>query len=180
MNKSIVLAGGCFWCTEAVFGRVNGVVTAVSGYANGGSESALSYEQVCTGRTGFAEACRVTFDTETISMQDILLIFFTTHNPTTLNRQGADAGTQYRSGIYYDNETDVEAIRAVILQVQDEAWYADSIVTEVLPLTQFFEAEAYHQHYFAQHPTAGYCQIVINPKLGKLKQSFAHLYKSEA
>ena len=180
MNKSIVLAGGCFWCVEAVFNRVNGVASAISGYANGDSESAPSYEQVCTGRTGFAEACRVTFDTEIISLQDILLIFFTTHNPTTLNRQGADAGTQYRSGIYYDNASDVETIHAVIAQVQDEAWYADPIVTEVTLLTHFFEAEAYHQHYFEQNPHAGYCQIVINPKIAKLKQSFAHLYKSEA
>jgi peptide-methionine (S)-S-oxide reductase len=177
MNQSIVLAGGCFWCTEALYTGIKGVQSVVVGYANGDTGTAPSYEQVCTGRTGFVECCRVTFDPEVVSLSELLLLFFASHDPTTLNQQGADRGTQYRSAILYENPTDIITIQTTLVTARTDLWPGKPIVTQVEHLTHFFEAEDYHQHYFEKNPTAGYCQIVINPKLAKVKAAFATLYR---
>ena len=168
--KVITLGGGCFWCTEAVFLRVRGVLQVTSGYANGHVPEP-SYAQVCEGDTGHNEVVQVVYDPEHIDLRSLLEIFFATHDPTTLNRQGNDVGTQYRSGIYYNDETD----RAVAQSVWDEvnAALEGSVVTELLPLQCFYEAEAYHQNYFAQHPHQGYCAFVVAPKVQKFVQTFA-------
>lgn len=164
--KSIVLGGGCFWCTEAVFQRVEGVTKVTLGYA-GGDVPNPTYEQVCTGRTGHAEVAQVEYDETKVSLERLLNIFFATHDPTTLNRQGADVGTEYRSIILYSDEADTVKAQSVIdtLQGKTDA----PIVTEVVKLTDFYEAEAYHHNYFEEHPEQAYCQIVINPKLDKLR-----------
>ena len=167
----ITLGGGCFWCTEAVFLRVQGVVGVVSGYANGHLPHP-TYAQVCEGDTGHNEVIQVSYDPAQIDLRSLLEIFMATHDPTTLNRQGNDVGTHYRSGIYYSQETN----RAVAQAVVDEAHIAlgRQVVTEVLPLQCFYEAEAYHQNYFAQHPEQGYCAYVVAPKVQKFVQTFAN------
>lgn len=158
--------GGCFWCTEAVLERVPGVRKAVSGYA-GGKVDNPSYEEVCTGRTGHAEVIQVEFDPAVVSYEKILEVFFESHDPTTLNRQGADEGTQYRSVIFYhDQAQQVAAGRA---RLAAQAHHADPIVTEIAPLTRFYAAEKYHQDYFRNNPNAGYCSFVIKPKVKKLQ-----------
>jgi peptide-methionine (S)-S-oxide reductase len=174
MNKNIQLAtvgGGCFWCTEAVFQEVKGVEKVVSGYSGGNAPGKPTYREVCSGLTGHAEVIQITFDANVISYEDILVIFMTTHDPTTLNRQGADRGTQYRSVIYYHNEIQKNSADEVIKHVQN--YYDDTIVTEISPLTIFYEAEEEHQNYYRQHSQQGYCSFVIAPKLAKLRQLHA-------
>jgi len=169
--KRIVLGGGCFWCTEAIFQRVKGVLKVVSGYA-GGSRPNPNYEMVCTGVSGYAEVVDIAYDAEIITLAEILDIFFATHNPTTLNQQGADRGTQYRSVIYYANKEEHESINAAIYKNQKN--YDAPIVTEVSPLPQVvYTAEEYHQNYFAQNHSQGYCQVVIAPKLQKFIEKFS-------
>ena len=175
--ETITLAGGCFWCIEAVFSRVEGVSSAISGYA-GGTTSDPDYEAVCTGKTGHAEAVQVTFDPVKISLRTILEIFFTVHDPTTLNRQGADHGTQYRSAVFYSTEAQKLAAEAVVKDLGSRHVWNNPIVTTLEPLTKFYPAEAYHQHYFAKHPGEGYCQIVISPKINKLRKEWANRLKA--
>lgn len=171
-TETITLGGGCFWCTEAVFDRVQGVTDVESGYSNGDT-GRPTYEQVCTGRTGYAEVIRVTFDPARISLAEILQIFFVVHDPTTLNRQGNDVGTQYRSGIYWHEPTQREVAEAVIAELT-QAWaYAAPIVTEVAPVANYWPAEDYHQDYFANHPDQGYCAFVVAPKVEKFRKTFA-------
>lgn len=170
--QSITLAGGCFWCLDAVFTRVRGVTAVQSGYANGAVANP-SYEQVCTGRTGHAEAVRVTFDPAQINLREILEIFFATHDPTALNRQGNDVGTQYRSGIYYSDPAHEAVARDVLRELEQGGHYGAPVVTEVCPLTAYWPAEDYHQDYFLQHPGQGYCAFVIAPKIDKFRKTFA-------
>lgn len=165
VTQEIVLGGGCFWCVEAVFEATDGVVEAVSGYAQGHVENP-TYQQVCTGRTGHAEVVRVRFDTARISLGEILDLFWRAHDPTTLNRQGADVGPQYRSGVYYSDPAHLPIIQEALQRAQ-KSWPAP-IVTEVEPLKKFYPAEDYHQDYFAKNPYAGYCVAIIRPKLRKL------------
>jgi peptide-methionine (S)-S-oxide reductase len=169
-NEEIVLGGGCFWCLEAVFQEVKGVERVESGYA-GGASANPSYEQVCSGRSGHAEVVRIVFDPAVVSSRSILEIFFTLHDPTTLNRQGNDVGTQYRSVIYYQSPAQHQLARQVIAEMA-MVWDA-AIVTELSPLAHFYKAEAYHQNYFRNHPEQGYCAVVVAPKVVKLRKLFA-------
>ena len=171
-TESIVLGGGCFWCTEAVFDRVKGVTDVESGYCNGQVVNP-SYEQVCTGRTGHVEVVKVEFDPAEISLREILEIFFVVHDPTTLNRQGNDTGTQYRSGIYTTSDAQQEVARAVIAEIEASKTYRSPIVTEVEPLANYSKAEAYHQDYFLNNPNQGYCAFVVGPKVEKFQKTFA-------
>lgn len=166
---TIPLGGGCFWCVEAVFEQVDGVTAVESGYCNGQVKNP-SYEQVCTGDTGHAEVVRVSYDTARISLRDILEIFFTIHDPTTLNRQGNDVGSQYRSGIYFRNAEQERVAREVLAEVN--AHHAGRAVTELLAEQNYTRAEDYHQHYFANHPNQGYCAFVVAPKLAKFRKTF--------
>lgn len=177
MQNSIILGGGCFWCIEAAFSRTKGVMSAISGYAGGASENP-SYEQVCGGRTGHAEVVQVIFDTNQISLEDILHIYFLIHDPTTRNRQGHDIGTQYRSVVFYTDQEQKESVEKVIAELTREKVYSDPFVTEVVPLEKFYEAEEYHQKYFARNPDQAYCQAVIAPKLAKFRQKYARFYNS--
>ena len=170
-TETIVLGGGCFWCTEAVFDRVQGVLDVESGYCNGQTVNP-TYEQVCTGRTGHAEVVKLEFDPAQISLREILEIFFVVHDPTTLNRQGNDAGTQYRSGIYYTSDAQKQVAQEVIREIGASKTYSSPVVTEVAQLANYSAAEAYHQHYFAQHPNQGYCAAVIGPKVEKFRKVF--------
>lgn len=170
-NHTIVLGGGCFWCIEAVFQDLKGVISCVSGYAGGESVNP-NYRDVSAGGTGHAEVVEVTFDPSIISLTFILDIFWHLHDPTTLNRQGADVGTQYRSAIYYTEDSDLEIIQKSKQDLINSGDYLDAIVTEIEPLETFYEAESYHQNYFKTHPEAGYCQVVINPKISKLRQKY--------
>ncbi|PAP74823.1 peptide-methionine (S)-S-oxide reductase [Rubrivirga sp. SAORIC476] len=167
-TDSIVLGGGCFWCVEAVMLPLRGVTSVVSGYANGHVVNP-TYREVCSGRTGHAEVVEVTFDPEVISLHDLLTVFFTTHDPTTLNRQGGDRGTQYRSGIYVTSEAQRAVAEAVKAEITAQGTYPDPIVTEIEPLETFYPAEDYHQDYFARNPAQPYCQAVIAPKVSKLR-----------
>lgn len=169
-SKVITLGGGCFWCTEAVFVRVKGVLDVESGYCNGHTINP-TYAQVCEGDTGHNEVVRLTYDPSVISLRELLEIFFVIHDPTTLNRQGNDAGTQYRSGIYWRDEAD----RVVAQQVLDEvnAELSGRVVTELQALANYSAAEDYHQDYFEQHPNQGYCAFVVAPKVQKFVQTFA-------
>jgi len=169
-EKRIVLGGGCFWCTEAVFLNVKGVSSVVSGYS-GGNRPNPNYEMICTGVSGYAEIIDITYDSDVVSLSDLLEIFFVIHDPTTLNQQGADRGTQYRSVIYYTSELEKEVIIDAIKRAQAD--YADKIVTEVSPLPEVvYPAEVYHQNYYAQNSSQGYCQVVIAPKLQKFMMNF--------
>ena len=171
MNKKrIVLGGGCFWCIEAVYRNVKGVLSAVSGYA-GGARKNPTYENICSGATGHAEVVDIHYDGDVVSLEDILDIFFEVHNPTTLNAQGADKGTQYRSVIYYSNESEKEFIENSIKKHQKD--FAQKIVTEVSPLPEVYPAEAYHQDYYNQNKSQGYCQVIIAPKLQKFMTKFS-------
>ena len=170
--ETIVLGGGCFWCTEAVFVDVQGVVDVESGYSNGQATNP-SYEQVCTGRTGHNEVVKLQFDPAQISLREILEIFFVIHDPTTLNRQGNDVGTQYRSGIYYGDAAQKEVAESVIREIAQSKTYSAPVVTEVLPLANYWPAEAYHQDYFANNPNQGYCAFVVGPKVEKFRKTFA-------
>jgi peptide-methionine (S)-S-oxide reductase len=169
--ETLTLGGGCFWCVEAVLVPLRGVASVESGYA-GGRVRNPTYREVCSGLTGHAEVVRVTFDPEVISLDDLLTVFLTTHDPTTLNRQGADRGTQYRSVIFHTSDAQRAAAEAVIARLTAERVYADPIVTEVAPLDVFYPAEAYHQDYFARNPEQPYCQAVIAPKVSKLRSLY--------
>ncbi|MAF03426.1 peptide-methionine (S)-S-oxide reductase MsrA [Herbaspirillum huttiense] len=171
-----VLGGGCFWCLEAVYQQVKGVQSVESGYT-GGSVVNPSYEQVCGGQTGHAEVVKLAFDPQQISFREILEIFFTIHDPTTLNRQGNDVGTQYRSVIYYQDETQHETAKHIIAEMA-LVWDAP-IVTELSPPQTYYRAEDYHQNYFVQHPFQGYCAFVVAPKVAKLREVFAEKSKPE-
>ncbi|MBU0633364.1 peptide-methionine (S)-S-oxide reductase MsrA [bacterium] len=167
--KKLLLGGGCFWCVEAVFSNVKGVSKAISGYA-GGKRKNPSYEQVCSGATGHAEVVEIHYDDELITMDELLDIFWEIHDPTTLNRQGADAGTQYRSVVYYSDAQEKEKILNSIKKISEK--FEDEVVTEVSELPEFYPAEDYHQNYFAQNPNQGYCRVVIAPKLQKFMTHF--------
>jgi len=170
--EKVVLAGGCFWCTEAVFSELRGVRSVLPGYS-GGSVPSPTYEQVCTGRTGHAESVEVTFDPAGVSLHDLLVVFFTTHDPTTRDRQGPDVGSQYRSAVFYRGPEQRQTVEAVVREVADEKLYPRPIVTEVVPFAEFYPAEAYHRDYFRRHPEQGYCQAVIAPKLAKFRKAHA-------
>ena len=172
------LAGGCFWCLEAVYTEVAGVLDVRSGYL-GGHHPKPTYELVCSGTTGHAEVVRLEFDPDVVSFRDLLEIFFTIHDPTTLNRQGADVGSQYRSAIFYhDDEQRADAEEVVRTLEGDGTWRG--IVTEVAPATEFFPAEPYHHRYYERNPVQGYCQAVISPKLSKLRAKHAHRLRAPA
>jgi peptide-methionine (S)-S-oxide reductase len=175
-TETIYLGGGCFWCTEAVFDRVRGIVDVESGYANG-HLAHPSYEDICTGQTGHAEVVKLEFDPSIISLRDVLLIFFGTHDPTTLNRQGNDVGRQYRSGIYTTSDAQAQVANDLIKEMRDEGAYDSPIVTEVQPLQQYWPAEDYHQDYFANHPGQGYCAFVVGPKVQKFQKAFSRWLK---
>lgn len=168
--------GGCFWCVEAIFERVNGVHSAESGYAGGHVENP-DYKQVTSGTTGHAEVVQITFDPSVISYQELLEIFFKTHDPTTLNRQGADVGTQYRSIVLYHNEGQRDLAARVINKLQEESIWNDPIVTTVEPFETFYSAESYHQEYYENNPNQGYCRMVINPKVEKFEKVFKEKLK---
>lgn len=168
-EERVVLGGGCFWCVEAVYRNVKGVNSAVSGYA-GGARANPSYENICTGATGHAEIVDISYDADIISLEQILDIFFVVHNPTTLNQQGADKGTQYRSVIYYADENEKNRIKNSISKHQRE--FNESIVTEVSSLPEVYPAEVYHQNYYNLNSSQGYCQVVISPKLQKFMTQF--------
>ena len=165
------LAGGCFWCTEAVFERLPGVRSATSGYTGGQTESP-TYEQVCTGGTGHAEAIQITFDPAKITLKELLEIFFTVHDPTTLNRQGADVGTQYRSVIFFRDEAQKTAAEQTIREIQATGIWKSPIVTELTPFKSFYKAEDYHQQYFELHGSQPYCRLVIEPKVAKFREHY--------
>ncbi len=173
--KSMTVGGGCFWCTEAVFDRVRGVKKVVSGYSGGNVPGTPTYREVCSGLTGHAEVVQVTYDPAEVSYKDLLEIFMTTHDPTTLNRQGADRGTQYRSVIFYHDEKQRETAQAVLEEMQ--SYYDAPIVTQLAPLEKFFPAEAEHQEFYAKNPSQGYCQAVISPKLAKLRKAHGEKLK---
>lgn len=175
MNKKIekaTLAGGCFWCLEAIYEKVNGVLEVVSGYS-GGEKKNPSYQQVCTGMTGHAEAIQITFSPDIISYDRILEIFWSIHNPTTIDRQGHDIGSQYRSVIFYHNERQ----KNIAENSKKDGIWPDPIVTEILPLEEFYPAEEYHKDYFQNHPENSYCQMVISPKVKKFKKVFEKYIK---
>ncbi|MQY52654.1 peptide-methionine (S)-S-oxide reductase MsrA [Rhodocyclus tenuis] len=167
--------GGCFWCLDAVFSELPGVISVVSGYA-GGQSVAPTYEEVCSGRSGHAEVVQVTFDPGRVSFMDLLEVFFAIHDPTTLNRQGADVGTQYRSVIFYHSAAQREAAASLIDRFNLDDDLSKPLVTQLLPLAVFYPAEGYHQGYFAKHPEQGYCQAVISPKLRKFRQQFGNRF----
>ena len=174
MSKNIQIAtigGGCFWCTEAVFQKVKGVEKVVSGYAGGNALGKPTYREICSGLTGHAEVIQITFDANVLSYQDLLIIFMTTHDPTTLNQQGADRGTQYRSVIYYHDEQQQKIAAEVLKQVQEV--YSNEIVTELSALPTFYTAEKEHQNYYKDNKRQGYCTYVIEPKLAKLRKLHA-------
>lgn len=179
MSDTLAIAtfgGGCFWCTEAIFERVQGVKGAVSGYS-GGQVKNPSYREVTTGRTGHAEVIQITYDPDIVSYTELLEIFFKTHDPTTLNRQGADVGTQYRSVVFYHTAEQKETVEAIIRELEKEKIWNDPIVTEVTAFDTFYEAEDYHQEYFDNNPGQGYCRIVIQPKIDKLNAIFSDKLK---
>jgi peptide-methionine (S)-S-oxide reductase len=171
------LGGGCFWCTEAVFSELRGVEKVESGYS-GGTVPNPAYRQVCTGNTGHAEVAQITYDPEVISFREILEIFFTSHDPTTLNRQSADVGTQYRSIILYHNSEQKRVAEQVIREVESAGIWNKPIVTEVKPFEAFYKAEDYHQEYFIRNPSQAYCQLVIAPKVAKFRKQYREKLKA--
>lgn len=172
--ESATFAGGCFWCVEAAFLRLRGVENVVPGYA-GGHDRSPTYQAVCTGTTGHAEVVRIDFDPQQIDYSDLLAVFFTVHDPTTLNRQGNDTGTQYRSAIFYHDKSQETAAREAVAQLEREQVWNNPIVTEIVPLENYHEAEKYHHNYYELNGAQPYCQAVIPPKLAKLREKFAHL-----
>jgi len=170
------LGGGCFWCTEAILLEVKGVEKVVSGYSGGNAPGKPTYREICSGRTGHAEVIQVSFDPAVISFRDLLIIFMTTHDPTTLNRQGADIGTQYRSVIFYHNPNQKTVAEEVLSEMS--SYYESPVVTELSPLKIFYEAEDYHQDYYRNNKSQGYCNFVITPKLAKLRKMHAGRLKS--
>jgi peptide-methionine (S)-S-oxide reductase len=176
-NQTATLAGGCFWCLEAVFDNLVGVTDVVSGYA-GGSTVNPTYQQVCTGTTNHAEVVQIQFDPAIISYKELLEVFFSIHDPTTLNRQGADIGTQYRSVIYFHSPEQKETALQIVRELTEEKIWDAPIVTEIVPLDTFYPAEDYHQEYFARNPGQGYCQMVVAPKVAKFRKKFASRLKA--
>ena len=177
-TQKIIFGAGCFWCTEAVFQSVNGVKQVVSGYM-GGHTPKPTYKDICRGNTGHAEETETEYDASVISLDELLLIFFRTHNPTTLNRQGNDVGTQYRSAIFYTTEEQKQAAETMIKRLTDEHVFDAPIVTEVTPASEFYKAEDYHQNYFNDNPDQPYCSFVIQPKLNKFAKEFTEKIKPE-
>jgi len=181
MNRAVsleaaTLAGGCFWCLEAVFREVDGVENVVSGYT-GGTIINPTYEQVCTGETGHAEAVQVSFNPSKISYREILEIFFSIHDPTTLNRQGPDVGTSYRSAVFYHNERQKNVVEELIGELNKAHLWEKPIVTQIVPLDTFYPAEDYHREYFSRHPEQAYCQTVISPKVNKFRKKWTERLK---
>ena len=175
--EEATLAGGCFWCIEAVFQEIEGVYEVVPGYA-GGTSPKPDYEKVSTGRTGYAEAVQLKFDPTVISYREILEIFFSVHDPTTLNRQGADRGTQYRSAIFYHNDIQKAIAEELIKELDESNLWDQPIVTQIAPMNKFYPAEEYHRNYYRKHPEQSYCQVVISPKVNKLRKKWSkHLKK---
>lgn len=170
-KEVITIGGGCFWCIEAILEPLKGVESAVSGYS-GGKVANPSYEAVCSGTTGHAEVVQVTFDPKVIPLHDLLQVFFTLHDPTTLNRQGADVGTQYRSVVFYRNDEQKSVTEQVIKEIAAADIWNGKIVTEISPFKEFYPAEKYHQEYYATNPNQGYCRVVIAPKVAKLRKQF--------
>ncbi|GAC23479.1 peptide-methionine (S)-S-oxide reductase [Paraglaciecola mesophila KMM 241] len=175
--QQATLGGGCFWCLESAFNTVEGVELAVSAYAGGQSPNP-TYESVCSGETGHAEVVRVNFDADKLSYREVLEIFFALHNPTQLNRQGNDVGTQYRSAIFYHDEQQKQAAEKILQEISDEKIWPDPVVTEVIELNNYHQAEDYHQDYFSNNPQNQYCNMVVAPKLAKFKKTFASRLKS--
>lgn len=173
-KETIVFGGGCFWCTEAVFKMIKGVSSVVPGYSGGHVENP-TYEQVCGGATGHAEGVKIEYDPAQVPLRSLLTVFFGSHDPTTVNRQGADVGTQYRSVIFYANDEQKKEIEKYIEEINTSNSFGKPVVTEVVPLVKFYEAENYHHDYFAQNPGNPYCEVVINPKLEKVQKEFANL-----
>jgi peptide-methionine (S)-S-oxide reductase len=178
-NAIAVFGGGCFWCTEAVFKMIDGVVSVMPGYA-GGTVADPSYEEVCGGTTGHAEAIRIEYDPSKVKYEDLLTVFFATHDPTTLNRQGNDVGTQYRSIVLTTDEEQKTAAEAYVKGLDESSPGGKPIVTEIKPLEKFYEAEDYHRDYFAKNPDKPYCALVVSPKVKKAKERFAELLKKNA
>ncbi len=177
-RETVTLGGGCFWCLEAVYEQLQGVEKVESGYA-GGTVPNPTYKQVCTGTTGHAEVVQVTFDPQVIDFKEILEIFFTVHDPTTLNRQGADVGPQYRSAIFYHNDEQKQVVEQVIREITDAGIWDNPIVTEVALFTEFYKAEDYHQEYYRNNRYQPYCQVVIAPKVAKFRQRYLAKLKKE-
>lgn len=179
--ETATIAGGCFWCTEAIFKRLKGVTSVTSGYPGGKDPPAgglnPTYEEVCSGQTGHAEAVQIEFDPKIISFEKIIEVFFKLHDPTTLNRQGADVDTQYRSVIFYHNQKQKETAEKVKAEKSDE--YSGKIVTEIVPFTAFYKAEAYHQNFYENNKNQSYCQVTIDPKLKKLYRNFSGIVENE-
>jgi len=169
--EQATFGGGCFWCTEAVFNELRGVKKVVSGYS-GGQTADPTYEQVCSGRTGHAEVVQITFDPAEVTYPELLEVFFKTHDPTTMNRQGHDSGTQYRSVIFYHDDSQHEAARESIEQIGQSGVLRSPVVTQLVPLEKFYPAEDYHQNYFARNPGQGYCAAIIRPKVDKFRAAF--------
>ena len=169
MNKDIILGGGCFWCTEAIYKYVNGVEDVVPGYIGGDKENP-TYEEVCSGTTGHAEVVKINFDSSKISLDKLLEIFFKTHDPTTLNRQGNDVGTQYRSVIFYENENELEFFEDYINKINNSNTFISKIVTTLEKKSNFYEAEQYHHNYFEKNPLNGYCNMIVRPKVEKFRK----------
>ena len=174
MHKTILLGGGCFWCTEAVFKMMKGVSSVLPGYA-GGETVNPTYEQICGGNTGHAEVVQLIYDPAIVKLEDILTVFFGSHDPTTVNKQGNDIGTQYRSVIFYEDENDKKIIEAYIHSINESSNDGNKVVTEVMLMPIFYEAEEYHKNYFKNHPGNPYCEVVINPKLQKVQEKYADL-----
>jgi len=170
------LGGGCFWCLDAVFPDLRGVLSVESGYS-GGARPSPTYEQVCSGATGHAEVVRITFDPAVVSYRELLEVFFTVHDPTTLNRQGGDVGTQYRSVIFYHSPEQLATAQAVIADLQAQGVWRDPIVTQLVPAPAFYPAESYHQNYFTNNPERSYCQVVIEPKVAKFRRKYLERLK---
>lgn len=176
-KEKILFGGGCFWCTEAVFKMMRGVVSVLPGYS-GGTKENPTYEEVCGGNTGHAEVVQVEYDPGLVKVEDLLTVFFGSHDPTTLNRQGNDVGTQYRSVIFYANDRQKEISEKFIKEINDSNSMGKPVVTELKPLTKFYEAEDYHKDYFAKNPGNPYCEVIINPKLEKVQAKYANLLKN--
>lgn len=178
-TETATLGGGCFWCTEAILSELAGVVSVMPGYA-GGKVAHPTYEQVCTGRTGHAEVVQVVFDPAVVSYHDLVTVFMTTHDPTSLNRQGNDVGTQYRSVILYHSPSQRATAEQVVGELESARLWRKKIVTELVPFTEFFAAEEYHRDYFRRNPASGYCRAIIAPKVSKFRKEFAARLKTKA
>ncbi len=175
-NDIAYLAGGCFWCFEAIFQNLQGVEEVTSGYS-GGNVKNPTYEQVCSGKTGHAEVIKIEYDTSLITYKELLEVFFTTHDPTTLNRQGNDVGTQYRSVIFYQTQDQKIAAEQMKSEIENKKIWDNTIVTEISPLREFYEAEEFHQEYFLNNPTQSYCNVVIEPKVSKFRKQYSEKLK---